>query len=312
VLPSLFLCVVLRSPLLFMLRPFRMTDRPSEIFDLLHDWQSAGYRCALVLLVEIIGGAARALGAPMIVREDGLYCGFVSGGCVEAAVAREGLEALEDGTDRQCRFGQGSPYLDIVLPCGGGIVLAVHVLRDGAVIGRVRSALAAGLPAALSYSPLDQRLELASGELASGWQADRFIARYQPDPRLFLSARGLEGEMLTALAQAAGLEVIAATAEAVRDQAGQNAAVVMLHHDLEVEEPILRAALASPAFYIGCLGSRRTHDRRLHRLRAEGYPPEHLERLHAPIGLFGPTRTARALAVSVLAEILAEPTARGA
>ncbi|AWT14871.1 XdhC family protein [Stenotrophomonas maltophilia] len=65
----------------------------------------------------------------MAVREDGLYCGFVSGGCVERAVAFEALDVIALGGDRQMRYGQGSPYIDIVLPCGGGITLSLHRLR---------------------------------------------------------------------------------------------------------------------------------------------------------------------------------------
>ncbi len=65
----------------------------------------------------------------MVVREDGRYCGFVSGGCVEAAAA-EALEMMGSGRDREIRYGEGSPWFDIVLPCGGGITLTLHKLRS--------------------------------------------------------------------------------------------------------------------------------------------------------------------------------------
>ncbi len=81
-------------------------------------------------LVKIRGGAARPLGAQMVVREDGRYCGFVSGGCVEAAAAFEALEMMGSGRDREIRYGEGSPWFDIVLPCGGGITLTLHKLRS--------------------------------------------------------------------------------------------------------------------------------------------------------------------------------------
>lgn len=90
----------------------------------------SGKGAVLVTLVEIRGGAARPLGAQMVVREDGRYCGFVSGGCVEAAAAFEALEMMGSGRDREIRYGEGSPWFDIVLPCGGGITLTLHKLRS--------------------------------------------------------------------------------------------------------------------------------------------------------------------------------------
>lgn len=71
---------------------------------------------AIATLVEIRGGAARALGSQVVVAADGRYAGYVSGGCVEAAVAFEALSAIEAGQDRVVKFGDGSPFFDIVLP----------------------------------------------------------------------------------------------------------------------------------------------------------------------------------------------------
>ena len=62
-------------------------------------------------------------------------------------------------------------------------------------------------------------------------------------------------------------------------------AVVTLTHDPKLDDPALRAALASDAFYIGCLGSRRTHGKRLERLADAGFDEAHLARLHGPVGL---------------------------
>jgi len=62
-------------------------------------------------------------------------------------------------------------------------------------------------------------------------------------------------------------------------------AVVTLTHDPKLDDPALRVALASPAFYVGSLGSRRTHGRRIERLADAGLAQEALARIHAPIGL---------------------------
>lgn len=82
-------------------------------------------------------------------------------------------------------------------------------------------------------------------------------------------------------------------------------AVVTLTHDPKLDDPAIRAALAAPVFYIGCLGSTRTHAKRLDRLRAEGVDAEALARLHAPVGLPIGARTPAEIAVAILAQIIA-------
>jgi len=80
-------------------------------------------------------------------------------------------------------------------------------------------------------------------------------------------------------------------------------AVVTLTHDPKLDDPGLVAALASPAFYIGCLGSKKTHAARLERLTAAGI--RGLERLHGPVGLRIGARAPAEIAVSILGEIIA-------
>ena len=85
---------------------------------------------------------------------------------------------------------------------------------------------------------------------------------------------------------------------------GHRSAVVTVTHDPKVDDPALQAALESAAFYIGALGSRRTHAKRLDRLRAAGVGDVALERIHAPIGLDIGARSPGEIAGSVLAEII--------
>ncbi|BBU63294.1 lipoprotein [Methylosinus sp. C49] len=284
-------------------RPALSTDRPIDIFRFLRDATASGHGCALVTLVEIVGGAARGLGAHMAVRDDGAYCGFVSGGCVEAAVAQEAVDAIREGADRMRRYGEGSPYFDIVLPCGGGVLLAIHVVRDRAPIDDVLRAMTERRSIGLVYRPKDSELSVGAAA-PTGWRDDAFLSMLRPEPRILLSGRGLESRALTTIAAAAGLEVVEAARSAVDWSTDADSAVVLLHHDIDQELPALKAALRSDAFYIGCLGSSRTHVRRIERLRREGFTAQDISRIRAPIGLFGPARDARSIAVSVLAEIL--------
>jgi xanthine dehydrogenase accessory factor len=79
-------------------------------------------------------------------------------------------------------------------------------------------------------------------------------------------------------------------------------AVVALSHDPKLDDPALIAALASPAFYVGALGSRRTHAARLERFAARGI--EGTERLRAPVGLHLGGRSAGEIAIAIVAEII--------
>jgi xanthine dehydrogenase accessory factor len=78
----------------------------------------------------------------------------------------------------------------------------------------------------------------------------------------------------------------------------------VLTHDPKFDVPLLQVALRTPAAYIGAMGSRRTHDDRLRRLREVGMTEQELARLHSPIGLDLGARTAEETAVSIAAEIV--------
>jgi xanthine dehydrogenase accessory factor len=92
--------------------------------------------------------------------------------------------------------------------------------------------------------------------------------------------------------------------EALADEAPDaRTAVVTLTHDPKLDDPALGAALASEAFYIGCLGSRRTHGKRCERLAAAGFDDGQLARLHGPVGLDIGARSPAEIATAILAEM---------
>jgi xanthine dehydrogenase accessory factor len=82
-------------------------------------------------------------------------------------------------------------------------------------------------------------------------------------------------------------------------------AIALLQHDLDLEMPVLHAALNANPFYVGALGSSRTHERRVRRLRDLGHSQAAIDCIKAPIGLFGRARDAQSLALSVTADIAA-------
>lgn len=281
-------------------------DQPRDILAFAVERLQRGERCVLVTLTGIVDGAARALGAHMVVASDGGYCGYISGGCVEAAVAREALLALTRDSDSTLHLGKGSDIFDIVLPCGGGILLALHVLRGAAALEDVLVTLDQRESISLAYDP-QAGLFVRPGSAPVGWADGRFITSYQPLLQVQLLGQGIEARHFTSLATAAGIAVEPVSPRYPPEPAllDSRTAVVLLQHDIDQELPLLRVALASQAFYIGCLGSKRTHQQRCEALLDDGWTATDLRRLRAPIGLFGPARDARSIAVSVLAEILA-------
>ncbi|NNF25682.1 MAG: XdhC/CoxI family protein, partial [Gemmatimonadetes bacterium] len=81
-------------------------------------------------------------------------------------------------------------------------------------------------------------------------------------------------------------------------------AVVALTHDPKIDDPVLKAAVASPAFYVGALGGRKTHQQRRERLVSEGLGAAEVDRIRGPIGLPIGARTPEEIAVAILAEMV--------
>lgn len=282
-------------------RPAFLTEDPQAILRFLLEAFETGSGCGLVTLTDIRGGSARALGAHMAVRADGLFCGHISGGCVEAAVAREVMNAIQDGHDRFLHLGEGSPFFDIRLACGGAIRLAIHVLRHDKAVRTVLDCLSVRRPTALVYDAQSQNLEARIGQAQAAWSHDGFLRPYRPPVRVLMAGQPLERAAVSGVAGAAGYE----TGSISEDMADIDAdtAIVSLHHDIDRELPYLVKALESEAFYIGALGSARTHERRCAALIQRGVDQKSIARIRAPIGLFPKARDAHSLALSVVAEI---------
>ena len=297
------------TSILAMPRKAFSTDSPYDILSFAIDNINAGSRVALCTLVEIRGGSSRPLGAHMAVAPDGRYCGYVSGGCTEAAVAAEALQAMGNGHDRFLMLGEGSTFFDIVLPCGGGITVAIHLVKNVEPLCSVNKLLDQRRCACLRYTPGLEELSPGFESAPTGWQGGVFVTRYRPKVRMVVSGRSLEVETAASVARAAGYDVFiledAAHTPLDDTVIDPDTAVAVLEHDLDREMPILAAALRAKPFYIGALGSSRTHEKRVERLRRSGYSEEAIARIKAPIGLFGRAMDAQSLALSVIADIAA-------
>jgi len=160
----------------------------------------------------------------------------------------------------------------------------------------------------------------------SGMEAgDWFISVYNPPLRLIVVGAVHIAQALLPMAQACGYDATLidpreAFGTAVRfpgvrilhdwpDEAIEalgldpRTAVVTLTHDPKLDDPAIRAALASEVFYLGCLGSPRTHAKRLERLREAGLGEAQLARIHAPVGLDIGAQSPAEIALAILAQI---------
>jgi xanthine dehydrogenase accessory factor len=153
-----------------------------------------------------------------------------------------------------------------------------------------------------------------------------FIECFVPPPTLFMVGGVHIAVALGALAKVLGFHTVVVDArsafasperfahadelvlewpdEALEGRLDAGSCVAVLTHDPKLDDPALRVALASPARYIGALGSPSTHAKRLQRLRDEGFSDEQLARIHGPIGLPIGAKTAEEIALSILAEVV--------
>lgn len=286
----------------------------------------------MATLVEVDGSAPRDVGAQMLITDDE-YWGFLSGGCIEADVARHGREALAEGAPRLLRYGEGSPWIDIKLACGSGIsVLVEPVAADEPAVAALLEGWDARHPVLWS-SDGRARLAAASDEAQSDtWDGARYTRLFTPPLRLVLI--GEDGAALTAatLALELGWDVAliapsgpeAAPFPGITydrsDPASALAAIgldrwtaiAVLSHDREDDERGLAAALQGDAFYVGAIGARARLDARIARLRGHGVSEAAIARLHAPIGLYGFGKAPREVALSLVAQVAQAFHARSA
>jgi xanthine dehydrogenase accessory factor len=202
-----------------------------------------------------------------------------------------------------------------VFPSGGGITVLIHIVREAESIRTALSLLARRGRVGLTYYPAAQSLAVERSAPRTGWHDGRFVTAYRPKPRVFFSGGPIEVEAAARLAEACGYSVCldhekgSASPSEASTEIDPDTAVVILHHDLNREIPVLEAALAAKPFYIGALGSSSTHARRMLALQRLGYTPSDIARIKAPIGIFAKARDATSLALSVLADIAAARTA---
>lgn len=314
-----------------------------NIPELALEWARDGKQVALATVIKTWGSAPRPVGSQLVVDDDTGFQGSVSGGCVESAVIFEAIEAMKDGVCRILSFGvSDETAFEAGLACGGEIEVMVEPLGVGQgpslddlqalvnarserspVVWEVNTATWARR--ILSRDPADAVLEAQFRTDKSARDGNVFRAVHNPPLRLVIVGAVHIAQPLAQMARMTGYDVALidpreSFASKARfpdemfldgwpDEAltifGLDArtGVVTLSHDPKIDMPALETALASEAFYIGALGSKRTHAKRVAALQAQGLPDAVIARIDGPVGSDIGAMSPSEIAISIMAEM---------
>ncbi len=311
-----------------------MSDDLDRVLTAAREWHAAGRGVALATVIETWGSAPRRAGSHLAIRDDGLFEGSVSGGCVEGDVITEATGLIASRGHKRLDYGVADATAwEVGLACGGKISVLVQALDEarfpsGLIEGLIE-ARAAGRAVTLRTDLKDGTTAVVEDNASPASVGDAasavFVQTYAPPLRLAVIGAVHIAQSLVPMARLLGYTplvidprgLFAADArfdgitlddgwpdEALaRWRPNAASAVVALTHDPKLDDVALAAALRSPAFYIAALGSRKNHAARLERLRGMGLSD--VERVRGPAGLdigaAGPSEIALSIAAQMVA-----------
>jgi xanthine dehydrogenase accessory factor len=277
-----------------------------EIADRLLAAADAGRRIAVATAISIEGSAPRTVGTSMALARSGdgtdSVLGTIAGGCVEGALVGVCEEVLDDGEPRTVQYGvSDDDAFAVGLTCGGDIRVHVQLL-DERLLTSLRSGTSVEVCAEFTeqaaapehmiiLGSMDFSAALARAASMTGFRVTVVDAR-----PLFATAERFP---------TAEVVVEWPTEYLARTELDENTVVCVLSHDWRFDAESLAIALRSPARFVGAMGSRSTHDRRIASLNELGVDTA---RLRSPIGLSIGASTPEETAISILGEVIASRT----
>ena len=300
-------------------------------------WQEDGHQVALATVIETWNSAPCPVGSLLAVRDDMLLAGSVSGGCVESDVVAHALEIMASGHPEITHYGVADETAwKAGLPCGGEIkihIAPLHRLQSQDI--KQQTVLATSLSSGEqcfieAKHPLaheaQRALQQDTARIAEHDGEQIFLNPFLRSLHLVIVGAGHIAQTLVPMALSLGYEVTLVEPREVfarperfpplgeafhiaqvwpdeRELYNKHTAVVSLSHDPKIDDVALKEALRHECFYIGALGSRRSHRARCERLRATGIPESALVRIHGPVGLDIRAQTPAEIALSILAQI---------
>lgn len=301
-------------------------------------WLDAGQDVVLAVVASTWGSAPRRAGSLMVVRNDTVFEGSVSGGCVEGAVIGEATAMLEakDGTPvyKELTFAVASEDAwDVGLACGGEITIWLFRLGSNTLpaLREILDYMSVGKSSALVFNKADgavsaQPLSGKPGKPQPSADHTRHIIPIIAPLSIVVIGAVHIAQHLAAIAAECDFSVTIVDPRAVfrenrgfsgatlidewpdkyfrRCPATASTAIVTLTHDPKLDDAALVETLTSDAIYIGCLGSRKTHAARLERIQQHGFDATTLDKIDAPVGLDIKAATPAEIAVSIMGKII--------
>ena len=285
----------------------------------------------LCTIVKTLGSSPRPVGSVVVIADDGRQVGSVSGGCVEEDLV-ERLRAGEYAGERPelIEYGVSAEENErLGLPCGGRITLLLQRLEE-----TDRPWVESVLAALDERHCMERHLDLTTGttslEAVAHFTSLNLSAKalrqcFGPRMRMLLVGAGQLAHSLAELGLAMDYEVMVTDPreqflaqwegppvdlvqgmpdDIIREHAAdRHSVIITLTHDPRIDDMALMEALSTDAWYVGALGSQRTTDKRLARLRQLDIPEEQIARLHAPVGLDIGSKTPIEIAVAIMAQL---------
>lgn len=275
----------------------------------------------LAVITQTDGTSYRNVGTLMAFTAEGRRIGSLSSGCIEDDIAEHAAKALATDRATPLRYGLGSPFFDLKLPCGGGLSILLIPNPDRALLARILDLGATRYDAVLSIGLTDGSLILDAAP-----DPDRLMIVLKPELRFWVYGHGVEAIAFAKMTQAAGYDVTLFGQESLQSDLSRigplniqpvasfrsytcpipdtRTAVTLFFHDHENEARLLAQFLPTEAFFIGAQGSLAARKRLLQDLQTMGVAPDHIARLCPSFGLIPSCRDPRTLAVSVMAHVL--------
>jgi xanthine dehydrogenase accessory factor len=273
-----------------------------EIADRLLAAHTARRRLAVATAISIEGSAPRTVGTSMAFDGEAVI-GSIAGGCVEGAVVETCELVLSDGIPRTVEYGvSDETALSVGLTCGGQLRIHVQPFTDE-LAEALRERQAIEVCGFIDAPQVSRRMIIFGAmEFSAALSAAAQVIGYRVtvcDPR----------PLFATPARFPGAEVVVRwpTEYLATTDVDENTVICVLSHDARFDAELISQALALPVAYVGAMGSRNTHDRRIASLAERGV--HDVSKLHSPIGLDLGASTPEETAISILGEVLAARTA---
>ena len=301
--------------------------------EIAQSWLADGHKMALAIVTRTWGSSPRQAGAIMLIRDDSVISGSVSGGCIEGKVISEAMNlwqapthlCLSEGVEDETAWSQG-------LSCGGQIdlmILPVHpdYISVQMITEMARITAQRGTATLQLYPQTGQaHLYKTPPSQAETDSQDFLLFSIAPKRQLIIIGAGHISQHLARMAQQSDFDVTIIDPRSIFitparfphchliDEWPETAlatfpldeqtALITLTHDPRIDDQALMAGLRNTPFHIAALGSKRTHEKRQKRLQEAGFDSKDIARIKGPAGLAIGAKSPAEIALSILAEII--------